>query len=614
MAPPGAAPEGLSLVSGARRSWLWGGRPEPFAVCLSVRGRREHVEDLLRRVDAAFHATVRRSLTSGLIRSLLSLHAGLREINQDLPPEEWTCASAVAAALRPSGLYVAQAGEALVGSTRLGTVWARSWEPDEEEAAAAVLLGGENAPTITTEYFELEEGDAVLLLPGLVGHEANEEALAAALESRPDLGAISTLLEPASPDSNGLVVWCPPAQASAAAVVAPWSAWSTAPAPRVPMPPPAASDRAGVSRRRWWALGVAALAVIAAFGVLAVVSRVAPDTTVAEANSLVQQAQSTPDQTRAARLLNDAVAMLQAKADRNADAHDALIQAQAARDRRLDIVRVGGVEAFPLPAADTHRPVGLWKSDGDLLVLDLGAQMLYQMDEQGSRMGALLKPGDVYAGQPVGTLVAAAWSPPIGSDSEGRFLVIDNSRSIISIEPSGVRRWSPPDSDQWDRLGPAAATFDDLYLLDAGRSTVWRYPARVALARSTVAVSPQDEPRLSQAMDLAAGGDLFVLLPDGIIHRVAPGAGPLPFDGAVPGQALANAVALYAHPDLDRVWALEPSAARVVEFTVDGHYARQYVFPTDAIRNGVSLEVDAAGGKLRILTPDYIVTAPMNPA
>ena len=41
---------------------------------------------------------------------------------------------------------------------------------------------------------------------------------------------------------------------------------------------------------------------------------------------------------------------------------------------------------------------------------------------------------------------------------------------------------------------------------------------------------------------------------------------------------------------------------------------RQYVFPPDAIRNGVSLEVDAAAGKLRILTPDYIVTAPMSVA
>ncbi len=134
----------------------------------------------------------------------------------------------------------------------------------------------------------------------------------------------------------------------------------------------------------------------------------------------------------------------------------------------------------------------------------------------------------------------------------------------------------------------------------------------------------EDEPNLGQqlkntlegagyAIDLATDGDLFVLLPDGIIHRLSPGAGPLPFDGTVPSQSLSNAVALYAHPDLDRVWALEPAAARVIEFTTDGHYARQYVFPADAIRNGVALEVDAAEGKLRILTPDYVVTAPLNP-
>lgn len=611
MAPPDASAEGLALVSGARRSWLWGGRPEPFALCVSVRGQRELAEDLLKRVDAAFHATVRRSLTSGLIRSLLSLHAGLQEGNRDLPPEEHTYASAVAAALRPNGLYVAQAGDALVGSTRLGTVWARSWEAEEHLDATVSLLGGEGPPTITTEYFELEEGDAVLFLPGLTGHQAPEESLAAALNARLDLPAISRLLGTAS-DSNGLVVWCPP-QEEAATLGPSWNGWSSAPAPRVPMPPAAARvPRADVRSRQRWALtiGVAALAAIA--GAFLAVGRLVPDTTVGDATALVRQAQTTPDQARAARLLTEAVSMLQVKAEHDADAHAALTQAQSVQDRLLDIVRVGSVEAFPLSTVGDRRPAGLWKADGEIFVLDLSAQLLYRMDAEGSSLEAWLKPGDSYAEQPLGNLVAGAWSPPRGSDTEGRLLVVDNARSIISIESGGVRRWWPPDSDQWDQLQSAAATYDDLYLLDSGRGQIWRYPARTALARSSVAASTQDEPRLTQAIDIATDGDLFVLLPNGIIRKLAPGAGPLPFDGAVPGQPLGNAVALFAHADLDRVWTLEPSAARVVEFTTEGQYVRQYVFPPTVIRSGVALQVDPGRGELRILTADYVVSAPMD--
>src|SRR5205814_3575983 len=131
-----------------------------------------------------------------------------------------------------------------------------------------------------------------------------------------------------------------------------------------------------------------------------------------------------------------------------------------------------------------RRPVSLWKGENSLFVLDLGQQLLYRSDPEGTRVEVALKPGDSYGDQPVGNLVSGAFSPPRGTDTTGQLMLLDSSRSMLSISPSGTRRWWPPDGDQWDRLGPAAATFDSLFLLDAGRGVVWQYPARVALARS----------------------------------------------------------------------------------------------------------------------------------
>src|SRR5581483_11055413 len=199
--------------------------------------------------------------------------------------------------------------------------------------------------------------------------------------------------------------------------------------------------------------------------------------------------------------------------------------------------------------------------------------------------------------------------PARGVDTQGQLLLIDHLRSMIAVSGNGTagRRWWPPDSAAWQRLGAAAATFDDLFFLDTQRAEIWRYPARLPGASGVVVATAADEPQLGSALDLATDGNLYVLLPDATVTKIAPSGGVLPFDATVPDQPLTAPVALFAHPDLDGVWALVPSASRVVEFTSAGAYVRQYVFPPDMLRNAIALNVDADSQELRILTPQQMV-------
>lgn len=632
------------------------------------------------------------------------MHALLAEENAWLPKDQHTLASGASAALRPSGLYMAQMGDGLFGNTRLGTLWARSWEADETIFTLTGDLSPDAPPRVTTEFFPLGPGDAFLFLPGVNGDQVPEEWLSAALDVNPDLEAVGELLRGATPTTAGMVIWWPDSEHE---VGGSWTRWSsasgtklvpfrrTAPSPAPPIepelrgqpereaaPPPmfavpprtmpaeplpevvAAAPEPG----RWdvsaepqlaepqpdfeprleaatttgasqaWALeqaeepiaprrerrnplvgnpraialgGAAALILVILVGV-GLARGLTPDSTVPESSALINRAAGASDRNVAVGYLDEAISKLQPRAERDQSALSLLGNAQASRDRLLDVVRVGEIERFALPAPSGQaRPLGIWKSEDSLFMLDLGSQLLYRSDLSGSRLEVAVKPGDSYADQPLGRFASGAYSAPRGVNTDGRLLLVETSRSILSISPSGTRRWWPPDSDQWARIGPTAATFDDLYLIDSGKGQIWQYPARVALARASVAATVRDEPRLSQAIDLATDGNLYLLFGDGAIRKLAPGGGGLPFDGRVPGQPLAAPIAIFAHPDLDRVWVLEPAASRVVEFTPGGDYTRQYVFPPNLVRQGLGLHVDGQTDELRVLTVEHVLSVKM---
>jgi hypothetical protein len=364
-----------------------------------------------------------------------------------------------------------------------------------------------------------------------------------------------------------------------------------------------------------WLLPLAPLALVLLVAILVLRGGLpapgGPSQTISDAGRIMQEAQANPDPEVAAALLDNAIAMLEPQASSNESARALLAEAMHAQDRALSVVRVTRPQRANLPTNPEFRPAGLWKTSDSLLILDLGGQVLYRTNFAGDQIEVALRPGEVVEGQPVGRLVTAAWSPPRGSNTDGKLIVADNVRSLLSVGARGnaERRWWPPDNVVWQRLGPATASYDDVFILDTSREEVWRYPARLPGAAGSVVAASSGDLALGSTIDMSTDGNLYLLLPHGEIVKQAPGSGRLPFDGSVPHRPLHDPVAIFAHPDLDHVWVLEPSEARVVEFTNQGDYVRQYVFPPELIRNAVSLHVDVAAQELRVLTPQSILLA-----
>jgi hypothetical protein len=211
------------------------------------------------------------------------------------------------------------------------------------------------------------------------------------------------------------------------------------------------------------------------------------DPAIAEAWHILQGAEAESDPQTKADLLSRAIDVLEPRAPRDEAARVLLHDAQKARDQVRNIFRVSRVHRFNLVVDEPFRPAGLWKTDEGLFILDLGGQVLYRTDVTGTQLTRTLKPGDSYDEQPLGLLVSAAWSPPRGANAEGRMLVLDNLRSIVSLtmDGSNLRRWWPADSGMWQRIGPAAATHDDLFFLDKDKAQIWKYPARLPGAASS---------------------------------------------------------------------------------------------------------------------------------
>src|SRR5581483_819302 len=205
------------------------------------------------------------------------------------------------------------------------------------------------------------------------------------------------------------------------------------------------------------------------------------------------------------------------------------------------------------------------------------------------------------AGQPLGQLVSAAWSPSADGGLEGSLVLVDDQRTMIVVgtRDTPIQRWTPADSASWERIGPAAATSDRFYVVDIGQGRMLSYPIRTPGAAGTVVAESGDTADLLQARDLAADGtSLFVLLPRGQIARIVPGSTPLPFDGSVPDGPLSDPMALFATPSSDHLWVLEPAQSRIVEFSTDGAYIDQYILPDQVIKDAVSIHVDESAGQI----------------
>jgi hypothetical protein len=256
----------------------------------------------------------------------------------------------------------------------------------------------------------------------------------------------------------------------------------------------------------------------------------------------------------------------------------------------------------------------------ELYVLGEAGQRLYryQLDQEGH----ILAEGEPWT-----------WDFPAGEEMESDARILDiewveaaNGRltpglvmltsegSILELQADGsVRTVSVAETSQWkDPL--ALATYEgNLYVLDPGYGNVLKY----APQGDDYPQMPTDYIRASvdiswdKVVDMAIDGFVYLLFSDGSVMKFA-GGQPLSFSQEGLFPALEDPTGLFASPECQSVFVAEGAGGRIVEFSKEGQFVRQYraaLEESDGLEGLVAFTMDLGRGRMLVGSPSGILSA-----
>lgn len=161
-----------------------------------------------------------------------------------------------------------------------------------------------------------------------------------------------------------------------------------------------------------------------------------------------------------------------------------------------------------------------------------------------------------------------------------------------------------PPSPEWGTIMDMAAFGGNLYLLDTGKSRIWKYVAtEKGFSPLFEYLNPDTLPDLSRTTNLAIDGSVWLGTSTGNILRFTSGKenSYLPQGADMP---MGRQLKVYTHNEAKMVYILDSEQRRVVVYDKDGLYISQYVWDTTFVATG--LVVSESLGKLLLLADGKI--------
>lgn len=256
----------------------------------------------------------------------------------------------------------------------------------------------------------------------------------------------------------------------------------------------------------------------------------------------------------------------------------------------------------------------------DLYILDKGSDRLYKylLDASGDQLQpnanpVIVKGRDRIGDAVVGRLVAIAWVPPGGLRVRGALLFVDDGGNVYEYDPGrGLAALKVAGNLRPDAIQAIGGYAGSLYVLAPKQNQlVWFPPAGQGYEKGPYNyVNPDAKVDLSTAIDFVVDSSLFVLHSTGRVDRFYAGR-PQQFDGSAADLPMKSATAIYASPSTNSVYVVDAGNQRVVQFSRDGHFERQFRYRgSDNVFNNLKgISIDEKRGKLYILNDRKVFVA-----
>jgi hypothetical protein len=344
-----------------------------------------------------------------------------------------------------------------------------------------------------------------------------------------------------------------------------------------------------------WLLVAGAIAVLLLFlGVRWVQDRAET----ARLTTLLQQAEqkqanagTSADRATARQLLAEADALVAEALQRRPNEPKAVRlqdEIQSDLDKINAVVRIAELTTLLQFTAQGSEPGRIVVVGIDVYVLDKGTQRLYRfiLASSGNALQellvdpVLLRRGDQVGSIVVGDLLDIFWLPAGGAHRTDNLMCLESGGSLLEYSPGktpGLRPLPLADSKAWRKVRAAAGYGGNAYLLDTQRNTILKYvPTTRGYDSPPVGyLDPQVRADLTNAVDVAIDGDVYVLVLDGQVWRFRLGK-PVPFPRTDLDKPMPNPAAIFTSEAAQSVYVVDAANKRIVQFSKEGAFQRQF--------------------------------------
>jgi len=265
-------------------------------------------------------------------------------------------------------------------------------------------------------------------------------------------------------------------------------------------------------------------------------------------------------------------------------------------------------------------PASMVVRQDEMYVVDQAAQSIrrYALDQEGSvvpdeQAMPLGLPGREEPGSE-SQILDVEWVDAAGGRLSPALVVLTTGGSIVELSAEGsTRPVAVFGASEWQSPRALATYQGNLYVLDRGHKNIYKYIPTGDDYQQAPAdyIDVSADINWDNAVDLAIDGYVYILFSDGSVMKFA-GGEPQPFaqEGLYP--PLENPVGMYARADTDSVFVMDGDGTRVVEFSKEGKFVRQYRAALDEENppeSWVAFTIEAHRGRLLVGTPTGVYGA-----